>query len=40
MQRLGDSPAFFYAGGYDHHVALNTWDSLGGPSTAAGRSAA
>jgi hypothetical protein len=31
MQRLGDSAAFLSAGGYHHRVALNTWDSLGGP---------
>ncbi|MEO7650508.1 MAG: VOC family protein [Bryobacteraceae bacterium] len=31
MQRLGDSAAFLSAGGYHHHIALNTWESLGGP---------
>jgi catechol 2,3-dioxygenase len=31
MQRLGDSAAFLSAGGYHHHVALNTWESIGGP---------
>jgi catechol 2,3-dioxygenase len=30
MQRLGDSAAFLSAGGYHHHLALNTWESLGG----------
>lgn len=30
MQRLGDSAAFLSAGGYHHHVGLNTWESLGG----------
>lgn len=30
MQRLGDSAAFLAAGGYHHHLALNTWESLGG----------
>jgi len=30
MQRLGDSAAFLSAGGYHHHIALNTWESLGG----------
>jgi catechol 2,3-dioxygenase len=30
MQRLGDEAAFLAAGGYHHHVALNTWESLGG----------
>jgi catechol 2,3-dioxygenase len=29
-QRLGDSAAFLSAGGYHHHIALNTWESLGG----------
>lgn len=29
-QRLGDSAAFVAAGGYHHHIALNTWESLGG----------
>jgi len=30
MQRMGDSAAFLGAGGYHHHIGLNTWDSLGG----------
>jgi len=30
MQRIGDSAVFLSAGGYHHHVALNTWESLGG----------
>jgi len=30
MQRLGDSAAFLSAGGYHHHTALNTWESVGG----------
>jgi|SRR5579872_7177581 len=30
MQRLGDSAAFLSAGGYHHHIALNTWESLAG----------
>jgi|HubBroStandDraft_6_1064221.scaffolds.fasta_scaffold70443_2 catechol 2,3-dioxygenase len=30
MQRMGDSAAFLSAGGYHHHIALNTWESLGG----------
>jgi catechol 2,3-dioxygenase len=30
MQRVGDEAAFLAAGGYHHHVALNTWESLGG----------
>jgi catechol 2,3-dioxygenase len=29
MQRIGDSAAFLSAGGYHHHIALNTWESLG-----------
>ena len=29
-QRLGDSAAFLGAGGYHHHVGLNTWESRGG----------
>jgi len=30
MQRMGDSAAFLSAVGYHHHIALNTWESLGG----------
>jgi catechol 2,3-dioxygenase len=30
-QRLGDSAAFISAGGYHHHLGLNTWESRGGP---------
>jgi catechol 2,3-dioxygenase len=30
MQRMGNSAAFLSAGGYHHHIGLNTWDSLGG----------
>ncbi len=30
MQRLGDQAAFLSAGGYHHHVGLNTWESRGG----------
>jgi catechol 2,3-dioxygenase len=30
VQRLGDSAAFLSAGGYHHHIGLNTWDSLDG----------
>jgi len=29
-QRLGASAAFISAGGYHHHIGLNTWESLGG----------
>ena len=27
--RLGDEAAFLSAGGYHHHIGLNTWESLG-----------
>jgi catechol 2,3-dioxygenase len=30
-QRLGRDAAFLAAGGYHHHIALNTWESAGGP---------
>ena len=30
MQRYGAQAAFISAGGYHHHIALNTWESLGG----------
>ena len=30
MQRMGDSAAFLSAGGYHHHIGLNTWQSKGG----------
>jgi catechol 2,3-dioxygenase len=30
MLRLGDSAAFVSAGGYHHHIGLNTWESKGG----------
>jgi catechol 2,3-dioxygenase len=29
-QRLGDGAAFVSAGGYHHHLGLNTWESRGG----------
>jgi catechol 2,3-dioxygenase len=29
-QRYGPSAAFISAGGYHHHIGLNTWESLGG----------
>lgn len=35
-QRMGDSAAFLSAGGYHHHIALNTWESYGGTAPAAG----
>ena len=30
MQKLGEQAVFLSAGGYHHHIALNTWESLGG----------
>jgi catechol 2,3-dioxygenase len=30
QQRLGDEAAFVSAGGYHHHIGLNTWHSRGG----------
>jgi catechol 2,3-dioxygenase len=30
MQRLGSGAAFISAGGYHHHIGLNTWESKGG----------
>ena len=30
MQRYGSQAAFVSAGGYHHHIALNTWESKGG----------
>jgi catechol 2,3-dioxygenase len=29
-QRYGKGAAFVSAGGYHHHIGLNTWESLGG----------
>jgi len=29
--RFGNQAAFISAGGYHHHIGLNTWNSLGGP---------
>ncbi|HRZ08429.1 MAG TPA: VOC family protein [Gemmatimonadales bacterium] len=29
-QRYGEGAAFVSAGGYPHHIGLNTWESLGG----------
>lgn len=31
-QRYGDQAAFLAAGGYHHHIGLNTWESRGGNS--------
>jgi len=36
QQRLGDSAAFISAGGYHHHIGLNTWESKGGSPPAPG----
>jgi catechol 2,3-dioxygenase len=30
MQKYGAQAAFISAGGYHHHIGLNTWESLGG----------
>ena len=35
-QRFGDQAAFLSAGGYHHHIGLNTWASLGGTPPPAG----
>jgi catechol 2,3-dioxygenase len=31
QHRYGDQAAFLSAGGYHHHIGLNTWESKGGP---------
>jgi catechol 2,3-dioxygenase len=36
MQRYGTQAAFLSAGGYHHHIGLNTWESRGGPPPAPG----
>ena len=36
-QRLGSEAAFVAAGGYHHHIGLNTWESKGGAPPPAGR---
>jgi catechol 2,3-dioxygenase len=36
MQRFGAQAAFVSAGGYHHHIGLNTWESQGGQPPAAG----
>lgn len=36
MQRIGNEAAFLSAGGYHHHLGLNTWNSSGGNRPAAG----
>ncbi len=35
-QRYGSQAAFLSAGGYHHHIGLNTWQSRGGPAPAPG----
>ena len=36
MQRFGPQAAFVSAGGYHHHIGLNTWESRGGAPPARG----
>ncbi len=36
MQKYGTQAAFISAGGYHHHIGLNTWESLGGQPPAPG----
>jgi catechol 2,3-dioxygenase len=36
VQRYGPQAAFISAGGYHHHIGLNTWESLGGTPPAPG----
>src|SRR5476649_2321379 len=36
MVMYGDQTAFISAGGYHHHIGLNTWESLGGSPPAPG----
>jgi len=36
MQRWGKQAAFLSAGGYHHHIGLNTWESEGGRAPAPG----
>jgi catechol 2,3-dioxygenase len=36
VMRYGRQAAFLSAGGYHHHIGLNTWESLGGPPPAPG----
>lgn len=36
-QRFGAQAAFISAGGYHHHIGLNTWESLGAPPPPPGR---
>jgi catechol 2,3-dioxygenase len=36
IQRFGKDAAFISAGGYHHHIGLNTWESYGGSPPAPG----
>ena len=36
QQMYGDQAAFISAGGYHHHIGLNTWESKGGQPPAPG----
>ena len=36
MEQMGNSAAFLSAGGYHHHIGLNTWESQGGSPPAPG----
>src|SRR5918995_4655508 len=36
MQKYGTQAAFVSAGGYHHHIGLNTWESQGGKAPAPG----
>ncbi|ABN76003.1 VOC family protein [Cereibacter sphaeroides] len=36
QQKLGSRAAFLSAGGYHHHIGLNSWESLGGEPPAPG----
>ncbi len=36
MARIADQAAFLSAGGYHHHIGLNTWESKGGSAPAPG----
>ena len=37
QQRFGNEAAFISAGGYHHHIGLNTWESKGGSPPPPGR---
>ena len=36
QQKMGSQAAFLSAGGYHHHIGLNTWESAGGNAPPAG----